>query len=233
MSRIENRYGNLYRKYGCMYLNKKKLLRILLVNLTIFLFILFIFSEPVKEYVVLIYLCLVLTEFLLLAAAFTYSYKFDSKKIKYNILFMRKEISYKEIKSIVISHAIGLTPSVSYLGKYKRCSSGKVRFRPYPWITLCDEIPKKIIREFQYTLTGQDVDALLKKNGMIYSFVWNKRAVENLLEEFEGDFYISKSIAVRYKKELQEIAIKYEIGEERIHIVTDTVATHFLWDNDF
>lgn len=65
---------------------------------------------------------------------------------------------------------------------------------------------------------------------MIYSFVWNKWAMENLLAEFEGDFYISKSIAVRYKKELQEIAIKYNIGEERIHIVTDTVATHFLWD---
>ena len=68
---------------------------------------------------------------------------------------------------------------------------------------------------------------------MIYSFIWNKWVMENLIAEFNGGFYITKSIAVRYKKELQEMVIKYKIHEDKIHIVIDSVATHFLWDNDF
>lgn len=234
MSGIRNKCGNLYSRdgYGYNYLNANKIIKILIVHMMIFLFIILVFNATFKEIIVVIYFVLVLAEFLFLVGCYADGFKIDRIGIKYYRLFKPKKVLYKEIKSIVISHAVGRAASVGYLGKYERCSSGKMRFRPYPWVTLCDKVPDKVIKEFSYTLDSVTVDYLLGKNGMVYSFIWNKWAMENLMAEFDGDFYVTKSIAVRYKKELQEMAIKYEICEEKIHIVTDTVAIHFLWDND-
>lgn len=235
MSGIENKYENLYSRdgYGYKYLNMNKLLKILMVHIMIFLLIVLVFNETFKVILIITYFSIILVEFLFLVGCYEDGFKIDRKGIKYYRLFKPKQILYNKINSIVISHAVGRAASIGYIGKYERCSNGKLRFRPYPWVTLCNKIPDKISKEFSSTLDSVTVDYLLKKNGMIYSFVWNQWAMENLLAEFEGDFYITKSIAVRYKNELQEMVIKYKIQEEKIHIVTDAVATHFLWDNDF
>ena len=148
-------------------------------------------------------------------------------------LFQKKEIKYSEIKYIVISHAVGRTSTVGYLGKFRRCSGGKIRFKPYPWITLCNKISDKITKEVSDTLDRKSVDYLLKKNGFIYSFIWNRYAMEKLLIHPEVNIFISKSIEVRYKREIEELVVKYDIPKDRLHIIKDKVVMHFLWDNEF
>lgn len=49
----------------------------------------------------------------------------------------------------------------------------------------------------------------------------------------EVNIFISKSIEVRYKREIEELVVKYDIPKDRLHIIKDKVVMHFLWDNEF
>ena len=57
--------------------------------------------------------------------------------------------------------------------------------------------------------------------------------MEKLLIHPEVNIFISKSIEVRYKREIEELVVKYDIPKDRLHIIKDKVAMHFLWDNEF
>ncbi|MDD3361690.1 MAG: hypothetical protein PHW34_08465 [Hespellia sp.] len=235
MFRIVNNSNRIYSRdgYGYKYLTINKTLKILLIHIFIFLFLIIFVKEPYKKIAMGVYAAIVITECIFLLGCYADGYMYNGTKMQYYQLYKKRFIKYKEINSMIVSHAVGRTGSIGYLGKYKRCNNGKVRFKPYAWITLCNKPPDKIKKNYNYTLDGTSVDYSLKTSGLIYSFIWNESVVDSMLKEYEGNFYITNSIALRYKKEIEAIIIKYKIRSERIHIITDIIATHFLWDNDF
>lgn len=237
MLRIKKFSGNtIYDRngYGYRYYNANKILKIVFIHILILFFIRLMIHEPLREIIMVVYASCVFMECVFFFACYVDGYIVKDTEINYYKAFKKKSIKYKDINSIVVSQAYGKN-SVGYLGRYKKNADGKIRFKPYPWITMCGVgvIPDKILNGYDGTLTSLGVDYYLKKNGLIYSLLWNRLLVENLLMQYEGKFYITNSIAVRYRKELNEFSEKYKVGTDRIYIITDVVAVHFMWDNDF
>lgn len=229
-----DRSENVYTRCGNGYHNKKKLLKTLMVHILIFIIIMIScsFDRELRDVILVIYLCIIFMEGLHITNRYIEGYRADESKIQYYHRLKKQYIMYSGVNSIVVSHARAESYR-GYLGKFKRCTNGKIRYFPYPWITLCDTIPEKIIKKYNYTLNGRNVDYLLRKNGLIYSFMWNDWVMENLFTQYKGDFYVTTSIATRYKRKMQAIIDMYRIEKERIHIIPDEVASYPTWNNDF
>lgn len=215
------------------FISYYKILEIFIIDFLLFLLLKMMFRELVYDIVFILYISVIILQVIYITDYFRNGFSIENTGITIYKLFQKKEIKYSEIKYIVISHAVGRTSTVGYLGKFRRCSGGKIRFKPYPWITLCNKISDKITKEVSDTLDRKSVDYLLKKNGFIYSFIWNRYAMEKLLIHPEVNIFISKSIEVRYKREIEELVVKYDIPKDRLHIIKDKVVMHFLWDNEF
>lgn len=215
-------------KYQFPFTNK-----ILMTYLIILVVILLATYSYLRTVFLMFYAVIVFMNVLIVAIALIERFKIESDGIKFYKFFRCSKVLYKDVSSIVISHAWHEGKSAGFLGRYKKSVNGKIRFRPYPWITCCDRIPDKVMSDFSDTLRGTDVDYFLKKNGLLYSFIWNRCAMENLLMHHEVNLFITRSISVRYKAEIEEMAAKYKVPNERIHIIKDKVAMEWFWDNDF
>ena len=215
-------------------LSKKIFMIYFIIHFIILVTILLVTYSDLRSALLMLYAAIVFMEVVMFTGIFAERFMIESDGIRFYKFFKCSKVLYKEIDSIVISHAWhDRHPGAGWLGKFKRCSSGKIRFRPYPWITCCDRIPDKVIAEVSKTLLSSDVDYFLKNNGLLYSFLWNRCAMENLLMHQEVNLFITNSIAVRYRTEIEEMAAKYKVLDERIHIIKDKVAMQWLWDNDF
>ena len=234
---MQKKQQTVYGREGSEYKfppSKKIFMIYFIINFIILVTILLVTYSDLRSALLMLYAAIVFMEVVMFTGIFAERFMIESDGIRFYKFFKCSKVLYKEVNSIVISHAWqGKGKYHAYYGKFKRCSSGKIRFQPYPWITCCDRIPDKVMSDFSDTLRGTDVDYFLKKNGLLYSFIWNRCAMENLLMHHEVNLFITRSISVRYKAEIEEMAAKYKVHDERIHIIKDKVAMQWLWDNDF
>lgn len=74
-------------------------------------------------------------------------------------------------------------------------------------------------REKSGKLLNTELESILVRNHETernYGFLWNNREIQKLLEHYEGDYYIAKSIINSYRQEYDSICEQYGI-RERIH----------------
>ena len=107
--------------------------KILMVHLILLVTILLATYSYLRTVLLLVYAVIVFLEVLIFMGVFTVRLKIESDGIIFYTFFKRSKVLYKEIDSIVISHAWhDRHPGAGWLGKFKRCSGGKIRFQPYP-----------------------------------------------------------------------------------------------------
>jgi len=214
--------ANLYGRQRGGYHNKVILSIIIICHLYV-LFLAIFFHNYITKVIALIYFLsfgLILTT--LIFARYREGFRVLSNEIEYYRNFKKKHIKYCDINGIVVSAGMALYRSGG-LGRY-RIKYGKLSFQSYPWFTICSKSPSEIMkREYDYTLTGRSVDELLRKDIFVYSFCYNKKMLKELLENYQGDYYITRSLATQYWDDMQSYIDHYNISNMRIHIVSDKV----------
>lgn len=54
-----------------------------------------------------------------------------------------------------------------------------------------------------------------------YGFRWNKKDIYLVFKNYNGSYYIARSIVERYKEEINSIMHQYNIDNHRVNIIED------------
>lgn len=164
-------------------------------------------------------------------------YTIQDDGIFFKYRFMKNKLLYKDIKCIIISNAqanyrIVKTPYVTVIGGeqdeiLQYCIGGSKRH-----VLTSSDIRYKLGAEIG-CYHPENIREMFKKGSSIiynYGFVWNKREMYKIFKGFRGDYYIAASVYENFRDEIDDIAKKYDISSERVHVIDDSTNGNYIWN---
>ena len=154
--------------------------------------------------------------------------------IVFHCRLVKNKLLYQDIQCILVTngwrrHGIVKTPYVALIG-------GK----PDEILRYCAENPRHRVlssADIQSKLGAaighyEEIQQMFRKGSSHicnYGFLWNKREMHRILERFSGNYYIAASVLQNFYDEFRDIAKKYSISSERIHVINDSTNGKFIW----
>lgn len=163
-------------------------------------------------------------------------YLLEQDRIVYHCKCKKNQLLYKDIKCIIVTNfvvslTITKTPWVAVIGKEENEIISYVMSDKKRHVLTSDDMKYKLGEKIGVWHPG-NIGKIFKKGSCTtydYGFVWNKKEMYKVLEGFGGDYYIAASVIYNYKEEFHALREKYDTGNQRIHIIDDTVNGEFVW----
>ena len=154
-----------------------------------------------------------------------YMIEHDGVYFKYR--FVDNKLFYDDIQCIIISntelyHASTKDPYITLIrDNGKEFIEWYVNKKKNRWLT------GEQIRYFLIKANRKKANIKLRyifknwSNINSYGFRWNKKYASLLLENYNGTYYIARSIYERYEKEIRIHIQQYNINESRVNVIDD------------
>lgn len=152
-------------------------------------------------------------------------YSVDDESIEFRRI-KKDKIYFKDINCIIFSNKVvrmGISKTV-----WVTLVSGETK----DIVSFCENYNKK------YVLTDSDIKNRLdcvranqdSSLGKYYGFIWNQKEMHKILEVYNKDYYVAASVASVHKEFFKKICDSYKLDERKIHIIDDSLAGNFSWN---
>lgn len=171
-------------------------------------------DKYIKEQLTLLFVDLLLIE-AFLAVTFSVQFFQDGYIIRHDEIvffhkFKKNRKKLKEIEAVVISNAYIYFHGTNPINMWK---NGKII--PCPWFTLFfEKIDPMEVGLYPDKVTSIEIENKIFKSKQKVGFIYQKDVIDEIMEKYTGNIYITKSLYLNFKNEIDERA-----ATKSIHII--------------